>query len=454
MAASKDIDLGAASALETAAAVASGAVSALEACDAAIARIEALDGPINAVVVRDFDRARAAARAIDAGGRGTAGKPFLGVPMTVKESNDVAGLPTTWGMPMFKGLPPAGEDGVAVARLKAAGAVILGKTNAPVALADWQAVNPIYGRTVNPHDHARTPGGSSGGASAALAAGMVPLELGSDIGGSIRVPAHMCGVFGHKPSWGIIPLKGHGFPGTDGIDVPLAVVGPMARSAADLAVALDVLAGPIDGPWRLDLPPARHAALKDHRVLVLDSHPLAAADAAVRDPLNALARALEAAGARVSRRAATLPDLGAAHNGYVRMLNAITSRGVPGAQPIDAHAWMDLEDMQMRLARQWRAVFADVDVVLTPPFGAPAFPHEDEPEWNARTLMIDGQATRYGAQLAWPGLATFPNLPATAAPIGRTAMGLPVGVQIMAGPFEDRTAITFARLLQEAGLAG
>ena len=450
------IDLARASAAETALAVRTGAISALEACDAAIARIEKGDREINAVVVRDFDRARAAAKRVDAqrakGANDRQHHPLMGVPMTVKESNDVAGLPTTWGMAAFKDLAIK-EDAVAVARLKDAGAVILGKTNAPVALADWQAVNPVYGRTLNPHDHARSPGGSSGGAAAAVAARMVSLELGSDIGGSIRVPAHMCGVFGHKPTYGIVPLKGHGFPGTDGAEVPIAAVGPIARTAEDLEIALDAMAGPLPGVgMKLDLKPARHANLKDHRVLVLDEHPACKTASAVRDALNNLAGALDEAGADVVRKVDGLPDLAKAHAAYGQMLIAITTRGAPGAKPIDAHAWMELIDEQYRLMRAWAHVFKDVDVVLTPPFGVPAFPHDDNPNWGERTLMIDGAKTPYGVQVAWPGVATFPNLPATAAPIAKTKEGLPIGVQIMAGAYEDRTSLMFAKLLQQVGL--
>lgn len=444
-------DFATASAVATANAVRSRKVSALEACDAAIARIEKLDGPINAVVVRDFERARAAAKRIDGVKSGDERRPLIGVPMTVKESNDVAGLPTTWGMPVFKDLPIT-EDGVAVARLKSAGAVILGKTNAPVALADWQAVNPIYGRTVNPHDHTRSPGGSSGGSAAALAAGMVPLEVGSDIGGSIRVPAHMCGVYGHKPTYGIIPLKGHGFPGTDAVDVPIAVLGPMARTAEDLLVALDVLAGPVEGvAYRLDLPPTRHRALKDFRVAVIDAHEGCATADEVRGAVNRLADGAAEAGARIVRLN-DIPDLAAAHASYVAMLTQITTRGAPGATPIDAHAWMETFDVQMRLARRWREIFADVDVVLTPVFGVPAFPHEDEPNWQARTLTVDGEATPYGRQLFWPGVATYPGLPATAVPVAKSKDGLPIGVQVMGDLYADRTTLTFAALAQQAGL--
>lgn len=445
-------DLKNASAVETANAVRLGDLSALEAADAAIERIEKLDGPINAVVVRDFERARAAAKAIDASRTRDDKRPLLGVPMTVKESNDIAGLPSTWGMPMFKELPVS-TDAVAVQRLKAAGAVILGKTNVPVALADWQAVNPIYGRTVNPHDHSRSPGGSSGGGAAALASRMIPLEFGSDIGGSIRVPAVLCGVFGHKPSYGIVPLRGHGFPGTDGAEVPLAVVGPLARTADDLRIALDVVMGPVDkGGWHLDLPPARHEKLGDFRVLVMDTHPTVATDASVRDPLNKLADAVQRAGAKVVRTVEGLPDQAAAFQDYVAMLSAVTTRGAPGAKPIDAHAWMELGDKQMRLARQWKGVFENIDVVLAPTFGVPAFPHDDNPDWGQRQLMVDGEATRYGAQIGWPGVATFPGLPATAVPIAKTKEGLPVGIQIIGPMFGDRTTLAFAKAIEQAGL--
>jgi len=445
-------DVNTATAAATARAIRDGTISAREACDAAIARIEQTDGPINAVVVRDFDRARAAAKHIDTKRVKDDHRPLLGVPMTVKESNDVAGLPSTWGMPVFKDLP-VHEDAVAVARLKAAGAVILGKTNAPVALADWQAVNPVYGRTVNPHDHSRSPGGSSGGASAALAAGMVPLELGSDIGGSIRVPAHMCGVFGHKPTYGLIPLKGHGFPGTDTIDVPLAVVGPMARSVEDLRIALDVLAGPTPGvAYKLDLPSPRHTTLSAYRVLVIDHHPSAATDAAIRNALHTLAGKLDRSGVRVDYETAALPDLATAHRNYTKMLMTVTTRGTPGVTPIDAHTWMELEDEQMRLARRWQTVFSHFDVVVTPPFGTVAFPHEDEPNWSARKLKINGEDTPYGAQVAWPGVATFPGLPATAVPIAKNADGLPIGVQILGAKFDDRTTLSFAGLLKQDGL--
>ncbi|WP_337185538.1 amidase family protein [Phenylobacterium sp.] len=438
------------SAGEIVAALAAGRASAAELADAAIARIEARDGPLNAVVVRDFERARTAARAADqALARGDR-RPLLGLPMTVKESHEVDGLPSTWGSPAFNGWT-ASKDAVAVQRLKAAGAIILGKTNVPPFLADWQSTNPVYGRTCNPWDLSRTPGGSSGGSAAALAARMTPLEVGSDIGGSIRVPAAFCGVFGHKPSYGIVPLRGHSPPGLDGGPIALAVVGPMARTAADLDLGLGVLAGPEPEEargWSLRLPPPRHTALADHRVLVLDHHPSAATDDAIRQAIDRVAARLEAQGAQVARSSDRLPDLAAQHRVYTGLLNAAMSRGSPAGTTLNAHDWMNLQDAQLAYRRQWDGVFEAFDVVLTPAFGTVAFRHVDEPDNSKRVLRIDGRDTGYFDQLAWPALALLPNLPATVVPVDVSPEGLPVALQVVGPYLEDRTAIAFAGHLE------
>ena len=433
-------------AADLAAAIAAGRVSAREACDAAIARIERIDVAINAVVVRDFERARSQADAADAALARGERRPLLGVPMTVKESYDVAGLPTTWGLPPFRENRP-GEDAVAVARLKQAGAVILGKTNVPPALGDWQSTNAIYGRTVHPRDPSRGPGGSSGGAAAALATGMVPLELGSDLGGSIRVPAHLCGVFGHKPSLGLVPARGHGFPGTDGAPSDLAVCGPLARSAEDLDLALGIVAGPFSDDatgYRLALP-APLAQLAGCRILALDEHPSARTASVIRAAVERTCAAAENAGARIERATPLLPDLAAAHATYAAMLQTVTSRGAPSASGvISAHEWLNLLDQRARLRRRWRALFEHFDVVLAPAFGVVAFPHVDHPQQADTPLMIDGIGTKYGDQLAWPGVATLPGLPATVAPIDETPEGLPIGLQVI-GPFlQDRRTIHVA----------
>lgn len=425
-------------AIETAAAIAGGETSARAECDAAIARIEALDGDINAVVVRDFDRARAAADAADAAGARGERAPLLGVPMTVKEAFDVAGLPTSWGFEQHRGFI-AKTDAVAVQRLKAAGAIIIGKTNVPVGLADHQSVNPVYGRTRNPVDLDRSPGGSSGGAAAALASFMVPLELGSDIGGSIRVPAAFNGIWGHKPTYGALSADGHYFPGTDGHAPVMGVIGPMARGPDDLALALDLLA---DRP----LAKAESRAPSGWRILVMATHPFAAIARPIAAALERIGTALEGEGARVDRESDLVPDLSAQFGHFMQLLMTALTRGAPqdGGAPPTLGAWFDLLDHQARAVRAWSALFAEYDAVIAPAFGVTAFPHDDT-EVTQRRLMVDGEPTRYGLQLAFSALASLPMLPATSVPVGADPGGLPIGVQVIAGAWKDHQAIAVAR---------
>jgi len=456
-------------------------VSAVELLDQAIARIESLDKSINAVVVRDFDRARRAAIAADQALARGERRPLLGLPMTVKESYNVAGLPTTWGFPAYKDFRPA-EDAVVVERLKAAGAVIIGKTNVPVALADWQSTNPIYGTTNNPYDIERTPGGSSGGSAAALAAGYVALEAGSDIGGSLRTPAHYCGVVAHKPSYGIVPTRGQSFPGLPALPSAgdgLSVVGPMARSAGDIALALEVIAGPDeqrDGVgWRLVLPRPRHRVLGDFRVLLIDSHPLGATAEAIRTALAQLAERLGKEGATVARQSPLLPDLAEATRNYMRLLGPVLNQGRPPEyyermrsiatamgpddQSLDAiyirganvgwRDWQAAANVRTRLQRQWATLFKQWDVVLCPVMPTVAFKH-DHSEVSTRRLDVDGQSQPYTNHIIWAGPATGAGLPATVAPIGRTETGLPIGVQIIGPYLEDSTPIQFAQLIERA----
>jgi amidase len=446
------IDYPTATAGELAAAVRDRKVSAVELVETAIARIEAMDGDINAVVVRDFDQARADAKIADekvaAGVQGV----LLGVPMTVKESYDLKGFPTTWGVPEMAGYI-ARQDALPVRKLKAAGAIVLGKTNVPPVLGDWQSTNPIYGRTNNPHDLTRSPGGSSGGSAAALAAGYVSLEMGSDIGGSIRIPAALCGVYGHKTSYMIMPMDGHAPGGQQSAPPPIAVGGPLARSAEDLATALDILAAPVGEDvkaYRLVLPPPRHARLSDYRVLIVDEHPRCATGADVKQALETLAKGLERQGAKVSRDASLVPDLGYIHDIYLPMLLTFTMRRAPATQggrtPTTANRWLDLLDAQAIIRKQWAELFESFDVVIAPAFGTGAFKHFDNDAWAGRELFIDGKATSYGDQIAWAGMATLPLLPATAMPIGLGDEGMPLGAQIIGPYLEDRMTIAFAGL--------
>jgi amidase len=471
-------ELGHLSARELGAALAAGEVSAVELARDAIDRIERYDGTVNAVCVRDFERALADAEAADAARAGGVSGPLLGVPMTVKESFNVAGLPTTWGFPRFREFVPD-EDALAVARVRAAGAVVLGKTNVPLGLGDFQSYNDIYGTTANPWDPGRTPGGSSGGSAAALAAGYGALSLGSDIGGSLRNPAHFCGVYAHKPTYGLVSGRGHTMPTAPALptETDLSVIGPMARSAADLGPVLELLAEPdelgLGSAYRVALPPARHDQLSDHRVLVLDSHPLVPSSAEVRAAFDAFTEGLAGAGVSVSRHSELLPDLADGARLFNRMLMAALSATFPPAvyqqirsaadeltdddESLDAERtrgavlshrdWLLANGRRAALRQRWRALFAQFDIVLCPVTSTPAFRH-NHGEMNARTLSIDGIEHPYGIQFVWAGVATLPGLPATALPIGHSPDGLPVGAQAIGPLSGDRTTLRFAELAE------
>ena len=466
------------SATELVEAMARRQVSAVELTEAAIARIERLDAAINAICVRDFDRALTAARDADeARARGEV-RPLLGIPMTIKESFHVAGLPTTWGIPEFRDFI-SDTDALAVARVKAAGAVVLGKTNVPLGLDDMQSYNDIYGTTNNPWNPARTPGGSSGGSAAALAAGYGALSLGSDIGGSLRNPAHFCGIYAHKPTLGLLPTRGHTQPSRPILpgEPNLAVIGPMARRAADLSLLLDILAEPdeltVGAAYRLALPAARHADLADFRVLVFDTHPLIPTSASVRAAIDEFAELLAAAGAKVAWESPLLPDQAEAARLYMRMLLAELSASYPPEvyERVRAEAtqlaaedrsltaectrgmalchrdWILANAERALLRQRWRELFAEFDVVLCPIMPTSAFPH-DHSDLRSRRITIDGSDHDYSDQTALAGVATLPGLPATVLPIGTCADGLPIGVQAIGPMYEDRTTIAFAELAE------
>ncbi|MFD8596604.1 amidase [Kitasatospora sp. NPDC059646] len=467
------------SAEKLAAALRAGDVTSAELTDGAIAAIERDDAAINAICVKDFDRARDAAREADRARARGEDRPLLGIPVTVKESYDVAGLPTTWGMPQHRDFVPA-EDALQVARLKAAGAVVLGKTNVPVGLQDIQSFNPLYGATNNPWDRTRTSGGSSGGSAAALASGFGALSIGSDLAGSLRTPAHFCGVHAHKPTLGLVATRGMVPPPGPALpaELELAVAGPMARTARDLTLLLDVMAGPdplTHGvAYRLELPPARHERLADFRVLVVEDHPYIPTGAAVRAGVNRIADVLAAGGARVDRHSPLLPDLADAAELYrlflfsgsaarfpVGELAQLRSRAAelsPDDRSLEAavlrgmvlsHADRAAADHRRELLRhQWRQLFAEYDAVLCPITPTPAFPHDHHPDPLKRVLDIDGTAHPYFDQLVWAGVPTLPGLPATAVPTGRSAEGLPVGVQLIGPMYEDRTPLKLAELLE------
>jgi amidase len=397
----------------------------------------------------------------------------------VKESYNVGGLPTTWGIPAQKDFTP-GEDALTISRVKAAGGVILGKTNVPIGLGDWQSYNEIYGVTSNPYDLGRTPGGSSGGSSAALAAGYGALSLGSDIGGSLRVPAFHCGVFAHKPTFALVPSRGHTPPPLPPLpfDRDLSVIGPMARSALDLSLLLDVIAGPdpieAGKAYTLALPAPRHNALKDFRVLLIDTDPVMPTDAVVRANIDQLAANLGKAGVKIERSSPHSPDFAASTRLYMRMLmsflgasftperyanaQAAAAALPPGDLSLGAERlrgialghrdWVMADGGRARLRAQWRELFGSFDAVICPVMPTPAYPHDHSPEQETRRIRIDGKDFVYPDQLAWPGIATLPGLPATAIPTGFSPDGLPLGVQIVGPWLEDRTPLKLAELIE------
>jgi amidase len=450
-------------------------IGCLELLEFYLARAERYNPRLNAIVAWQIDRARERARAADAAlSRGEVWGPLHGVPMTVKESFNLAGLPTTWGNPLWKD-NIAADNAVVVDRLLAAGAVIYGKTNVPLLLMDAQSFNEVYGTTNNPWDLARGPGGSSGGEAAALAAGLSALGAGSDIAGSLRNPAHYCGVYGHKPTWGLIPPRGHSAVGALS-PTDISVVGPMARYAEDLAVAMQILAGPDllqQAAWRVALPPPRHRRLAEFRIAVWTRSPLCEIDASVGERFAAAVAALARAGAAVDEGARPPFDDREHHRLFMLLLRAATASRLSEAEFAEQHKiaatlapddmsfratlargatighreWGKADEQRTKLRYAWRDFFQRFDVLLMPVAATAAFPHDHTPDRDRRMVTVNGKPAPYGDQRFWAGPASLSYLPATAAPLGLTAAGLPVGAQILGAEGEDLTTIAFARLL-------
>ena len=450
-------------------------IGCVELLDFYLARAERHNPALNAIVVWQLDQARERARAADAAlARGERWGPLHGIPMTVKESFNVAGLPTTFGNPLWKD-NIAADNAFLIDRLLQAGAIVFGKTNVPYMLADAQSYNDIYGTTNNPWDPTRSPGGSSGGEAATLAAGLSALGAGSDIAGSLRNPAHYSGVYSHKPTWGLISTRGHAPPG---IMTPtdISVVGPMARHAEDLDLALRTLAGPDllqRTAWQIQLPPARRRRLGEFRVAVWASSPLCRIDATVSDLFDRAVGAIARAGAMVDDTARPEIDDAEHHRLFMLLLRAATASrmreeefsrqqeiaatlteddtsdraAVARGATLLHRAWGNANEVRTKLRYAWHEFFKRFDLLLTPVAATAAFPHNRNPNRDERTVSVNGKSVPYAEQLFFAGLASLSYLPATAAPIGLTAEGLPVGLQIIGPEGEDPTTIAFARLL-------
>lgn len=456
---------------------------------ALLERIREHNPTINAVVTLDEQKALANARRADEERAASSVRgPLHGLPLTLKDTWEVAGMTCTAGAPPLKDHKPNRHADV-VQRLEDAGAIILGKTNVPIYATDLQSYNKLFGVTNNPHNLAHTPGGSSGGAAAALAAGMTPLEVGSDLAGSIRTPAHFCGVFGHKPTRSLVSFRGHipGPPGTQSRP-DLVEGGPMARSAGDLELLMSVIAGPRpaeERSWSLAMAPSELNNLDQARVGLWLEDPLCPIEQELTEGYQNLGNALSERGALVTEARHPLLSLEHILPVYFNLLGALLSTSLKPAQrrqmkwiarlepwlkflgPMTpfigeygrgvnqpVYQWMAWSEMREKMRAEIESLFQDVDVLLTPVTPTTAIRHDHSHPVFKRRITVAGQPRAYMDQFCWIAFATLLGLPATSVPIGRTREGLPFNVQVIGAPGMDLTTIGFAGLLEEAGLAG
>jgi amidase len=450
-----------ATAQNLAAAIAKGELASRDLLEEYVARIERLNPALNAVVTLSLDRARTEADAADATvARGDTLGPLHGLPITIKDAIATGGIRSTGGAVELRDHVPD-ADAEAVARLRAAGAIVFGKTNVPRWSGDVQTFNEVFGTTNNPWALDRIPGGSSGGPAAAVACGLTAFELGTDIGGSVRIPAHCCGTFGLKPSFGVVPQRGYlDHVGGGTTDADINVFGPIARSADDLGLLLDVLAAaPAEQrpAWRIELPPARFASTRGLRVAVWFDQAGMVIDPSYRALLGDLADALSDAGAAVTTARAPI-DFAEQNALFSAMILAAISPSLD-----DTHAdalsgshrqWLRLEQQRAQVRRAWAEWFETIDVLLCPVLPCPAFPHNQQGTFEERTVEIAGVTRPLLDAVAWTGLIGITGQPSAVAPIGRVAAadapdGLPCGVQIVAGYLRDREAVAGARLVED-----
>lgn len=457
-----------------------GKLSSVEVTDFFIDRIERHNPIINAVIAERFEEARKEARRADEMvKRGEPLGALHGLPMTIKDAYEVIGLTCEVGHLPFKGRV-SDSDAVVVKRLREAGAIILGKTNTPLHCADLQTYNAIHGTTCNPHNVERTPGGSSGGAAAALVAGMTPLEFGSDIGGSIRTPSHFCGLFGHKPTFDIIPQRGHVPPAHGAMTTSaLGVMGPLARSVDDLELAFDVTVGFDSKPGvgaELALPPSTVESVKNLRVGLWLGDDYCPVDAEMLAGIERAAQALASQGAQVDK---AKPDFSLAehHETYLMHLspiigasfgpdeialmervardlgpddkshNAIQARGTL----LPHREWLLWNEIRAHMVAKWAAFFDDYDVLICPVTPTTAMLHDQDTPFGARKILVNGEARPYSDNIVWAGVATLCSLPSTAVPVARHSDGLPYGLQVIGREYGDRTTLAVARMLEASG---
>jgi len=453
-------------------------ISSQELLEIQLEHISEHNASINAVITINEDLAlKKAIEADEAMQKGENWGPLHGLPITMKDAYEVKDIISTGGSVKWKDHIPA-SNAVVADRLQQAGAIVFGKTNVPLLSGDWQSYNELYGVTNNPWNTHKTPGGSSGGSAAAVSMGFSSLEVGSDIGGSVRVPAHFCGVYGLKPSYGLIPLLGH-LPPPPGIlshQDTLSVAGPIARSPKDIQIALSVLAGtsPLEQKgWKLDLPPARHQKIKDFRVAIWPNDPFCNVENAISDAIEGFANQIGKLGATVQE---TNPGVSLQMNDdiYWNMSMPIIASGFPkstlekmkeflrNSDPNDTNlrvrharaallkhkSWLSFNERRLHIKAMWEEFFASFDVLICPVVFTTAFDHNHEPDMYNRTITVDGVDRKYFELTVWPSVATLPQLPSVAIPIGQNAEGLPIGVQVIGPYLEDYTPIAFAQAIE------
>ena len=453
-------------------------ISSQELLELQFEHIAEYNSSINAVITIDKERALTKAMEADkALQQGEDWGPLHGLPITIKDAYEVKGITTTGGSKKWKEHVPK-TDAVVAARLQKAGAIVFGKTNVPFLSGDWQTYNELFGVTNNPWDIHKTPGGSSGAAAAAVSVGFSSLDIGSDIGGSIRIPAHFCGVYGLKPSYGLIPKLGHipPPPGMLSHQNTLSVAGPIARSPKDIQIALSILAGasPLENKgWKLNLPPERHKKITKFRVAVWPNDPFCNVENAIADAIEELATQVGKLGATVHE---DNPGVSLQMNDdiYWNMATPIIASGFPKStldkmetllqesDPNDTNprvrqargallkqkSWLSYNERRLRIQAMWEECFTSFDVLICPVTFSTAFDHNHEPDIFNRTISVDGVERHYYEIIAWPSVATLPQLPSLVVPIGQNADGLPIGVQIIGPYLEDYTPIAFAQAIE------
>jgi len=438
-------------ATQQAAAIARRELGSEELLDQCLTRIERVNGDVNAVCTLAVDPALDRARQADAAtARGESWGPLHGLPVTIKDALATAGIRSTGGAVALRDNVPT-TDAPAVAALKAAGAIVFGKTNVPEWSGDFQSFNEMFGTTNNPWNLARTPGGSSGGAAAAVATGMTSFELGTDIGGSVRVPSAFCGVFGHKPSWGLIPTFGYldeprSNDGIGGVESDVNVFGPITRGVDDLTLLVDVLARPIAEPL-----PAKLTSLAGLRVAAWIDEPALVIDSEMAKMLHSTIDDLAAAGALVERGARPALDVDAAWKMGTRLIGEATTvhsaDELPGA--LSHRQWMLMHRERARLRLVWAKFFEGFDVLVCPVTLLPAFEHHQSGNWATRRITVNGVDRSYIELEGWPALIGSVYLPSTVVPVGLTTAGLPIGIQIVSPYLHDRTSIKVAALMAD-----